>query len=616
MKKEQRRNLGEKIAQGILLIVLITLTIFMMSDVKKIQGNARVINYAGIIRGATQREIKLEISGNENDVLIKYLDDIFYGLTNGGGKYQLTTLNDQHYQKKLTELHTSWLSLKDEISLVREKGYQQTNIIKMSEEYFYLADETVTAAEDYSQKCATRLDQIEKALIFVIALVILMMIKESVSAVVLMKKNRELNKKAYIDLHTGLPNRSRVEELIAHYDHFDEPTAIIVFDLNDLKVVNDSLGHLAGDTLIMNFAHIIRTSIPEKYFVGRYGGDEFIAVTHGMGKEEMKACLASVREQMAEESKSYPDTPLSYAVGFALASEFPGSTMQELFNYADKNMYINKNHVKREEAAAQRQLDYKLLKLLNMHGKNFTHCLYCDVKLDTYRTIRANNNFFLASDGSYSGAADQIVKEKIGKQDKDRFRQCLKISYLCEKMRTKEDVMELKYDVNEQDSYSRLTFIPVDWEKTGMLHHFLLAFETIRQGAGSHADAKEQLTIYYEQLKQSILENDSYVDALLEQADVIYTVNLTNDILERIILLGKRKKESLDMLFDYPLPGSYRDYCSEYKRIVTQETLGSYRMADDCEKLLKRFDAGEKYCQLNFVFMEIMALFTGYKKLF
>ena len=303
---------------------------------------------------------------------------------------------------------------------------------------------------------------------------------------------------------------------------------------------------------------------------------------------------------MAEESKSYPDTPLSYAVGFALASEFPGSTMQELFNYADKNMYINKNHVKREEAAAQRQLDYKLLKLLNMHGKTFTDCLYCDVKLDTYRTIRANNNFFLASDGSYSGAAEQIVKEKIGKQDKDRFGQCLKISYLCEKMRTKDDVMELKYDVNEQDSYSRLTFIPVDWDKTGMLHHFLLAFEIIRQGAGSHADAKEQLTIYYEQLKQSILENDSYVDALLEPSDVIYTVNLTNDILERIILLGKRKKESLDMLFDYPLPGSYRDYCSEYKRIVTQETLGSYRMADDCEKLLKRFDAGEKYLSVEF----------------
>ncbi len=388
------------------------------------------------------------------------------------------------------------------------------------------------------------------------------------------------------------------------------------FDLNNLRVINNSMGHEAGDEYIRRFAVCLRASMPAEQFVGRAGGDEFIAVTHGMGKEEMKACLASVREQMAEESKSYPDTPLSYAVGFALASDFPESTMQELFNYADKNMYINKNHVKREEAAAQRQLDYKLLKLLNMHGKNFTDCLYCDIKLDTYRTIRANNNFFLASDGSYSGAAEQIVKEKIGKQDKDRFGQCLKISYLCEKMRTKEDVMELKYDVNEQDSYSRLTFIPVDWDKTGMLHHFLLAFETIRQGAGSHADAKEQLTIYYEQLKQSILENDSYVDALLEPADAIYTVNLTNDILERIILLGKRKKESLNMLFDYPLPSSYRDYCNEYKRIVTQETLGSYRMADDCEKLLKRFDAGEKCLSVEFCVYGENDIVYWYKKLF
>ena len=57
MKKEQRRNLGEKIAQGILLIVLITLTIFMMSDVKKIQGNARVINYAELLEGPHKEKL-------------------------------------------------------------------------------------------------------------------------------------------------------------------------------------------------------------------------------------------------------------------------------------------------------------------------------------------------------------------------------------------------------------------------------------------------------------------------------------------------------------------------------------------------------------------------------
>ena len=589
-----------QISIGILTVILVVLIIAMMMIVSSIQGTARIVNYAGLVRGKTQRIVKLEISGKQEDDMIQEIESFIDGLMNGNKELNLVRLEDSDFQTKMEELNEYFLMLEQEIMQVRAYGADKTQILSKSEHFFEICDEATGLAEVYSQRKASLLSVFEKYITADIVVLMLLIGYEFIKAVRYAAMNRVLQKKVYIDGATGLPNRNKCDELLSQPDAAPEDIGVCSFDLNNLRIINNSMGHEAGDEYIRRFAVCLRASMPAEQFVGRAGGDEFIAVTHGMGNEEMKACLASVREQMAEESKSYPDTPLSYAVGFALASEFPGSTMQELFNYADKNMYINKNHVKREEAAAQRQLDYKLLKLLNMHGKTFTHCLYCDVKLDTYRTIRANNNFFLASDGSYSGAADQIVKEKIGKQDKDRFRQCLKISYLCEKMRTKEDVMELKYDVNEQESYSRLTFIPVDWEKTGMLHHFLLAFETIRQGAGSHADAKEQLTIYYEQLKQSILENDSYVDALLEQADVIYTVNLTNDILERIILLGKRKKESLDMLFDYPLPGSYRDYCSEYKRIVTQETLGSYRMADDCEKLLKRFDAGEKYLSVEF----------------
>lgn len=564
-----------QISIGILTVILVVLIIAMMMIVSSIQGTARIVNYAGLVRGKTQRIVKLEISGKQEDDMIQEIESFIDGLMNGNKELNLVRLEDSDFQTKMEELNEYFLMLEQEIMQVRAYGADKTQILSKSEHFFEICDEATGLAEVYSQRKASLLSVFEKYITADIVVLMLLIGYEFIKAVRYAAMNRVLQKKVYIDGATGLPNRNKCDELLSQPDAAPEDIGVCSFDLNNLRIINNSMGHEAGDEYIRRFAVCLRASMPAEQFVGRAGGDEFIAVTHGMGNEEMKACLASVREQMAEESKSYPDTPLSYAVGFALASEFPGSTMQELFNYADKNMYINKNHVKREEAAAQRQLDYKLLKLLNMHGKTFTHCLYCDVKLDTYRTIRANNNFFLASDGSYSGAADQIVKEKIGKQDKDRFRQCLKISYLCEKMRTKEDVMELKYDVNEQESYSRLTFIPVDWEKTGMLHHFLLAFETIRQGAGSHADAKEQLTIYYEQLKQSILENDSYVDALLEQADVIYTVNLTNDILERIILLGKRKKESLDMLFDYPLPGSYRDYCSEYKRIVTQETLGS-----------------------------------------
>lgn len=537
----------------ILTVILVVLIIAMMMIVSSIQGTARIVNYAGLVRGKTQRIVKFEISGKQEDDMIQEIESFIDGLRNGNKELNLVRLEDSDFQTKMEELNEYFLMLKQEIMQVRAYGADKTQILSKSEHFFEICDEATGLAEVYSQRKASSLSVLEKYITADIVVLMLLIGYEFIKAVRYAAMNRVLQKKVYIDGATGLPNRNKCDELLSQPDAAPEDIGVCSFDLNNLRIINNSMGHEAGDEYIRRFAVCLRASMPAEQFVGRAGGDEFIAVTHGMGKEEMKACLASVREQMAEESKSYPDTPLSYAVGFALASDFPESTMQELFNYADKNMYINKNHVKREEAAAQRQLDYKLLKLLNMHGKNFTDCLYCDIKLDTYRTIRANNNFFLASDGSYSGAAEQIVKEKIGKQDKDRFGQCLKISYLCEKMRTKDDVMELKYDVNEQDSYSRLTFIPVDWDKTGMLHHFLLAFETIRQGAGSHADAKEQLTIYYEQLKQSILENDSYVDALLEPSDVIYTVNLTNDILERIILLGKRKKESLNMLFDYPL---------------------------------------------------------------
>ena len=83
---------------------------------------------------------------------------------------------------------------------------------------------------------------------------------------------------------------------------------------------------------------------------------------------------------------------------------------------------------------------------------------------------------------------------------------------------------------------------------------------TIRRGA------REQLQIYYERLKQSIIENDSYVDALLELSDVIYTVNLKTDILERNIILKGKEQKNKELFLDYPLPCNYQDYCAEYEK--------------------------------------------------
>ena len=87
----------------------------MMIQINRLQGTARVINYAGLVRGATQREVKLEITGSQNDELIKYLDDILSGLKYQDGNYDLIKLQDKEYQDKLQVQIDYWNKIKKEI---------------------------------------------------------------------------------------------------------------------------------------------------------------------------------------------------------------------------------------------------------------------------------------------------------------------------------------------------------------------------------------------------------------------------------------------------------------------------------------------------------------------
>ena len=349
----KKKGIFERIAESVLILILIVLIVCMMIDVRNLQGNARVINYAGIVRGATQRLMKLEIAGQESDELEEYLDQIFDGLMHGGGKYNLTKLDDDTYQTKLNELHEYWGELKDEIKLVREKGYEQTDIIDMSETYFQMADETVSAAEDCSQAYASRISVLEKLLIVAMIAIVALLVKQSVDALALMKNNRELKKKAYIDLHTGLPNKSKCEELLLDREELANPTSVAIFDLNGLKVVNDTLGHVAGDTLILNFANILRTSIPETYFVGRYGGDEFIATFQGVEEEKVIEILNKVQEGVERYNMYSKQMHMEYAVGYAISTDYQNSTLKILLERADQKMYQRKAKMKAEHKTSE-----------------------------------------------------------------------------------------------------------------------------------------------------------------------------------------------------------------------------------------------------------------------
>ena len=132
MKNTERQTHKKNIIgimQSVLILFLVILVVMMMIQIDDLQGSARVINYAGLVRGATQREIKLEITGMQNDELIQYLDDIISGLRYQDGHYDLIRLKDEAYQEKLDIQSAYWEQLKEEIAVVRQKGYENTNIV-------------------------------------------------------------------------------------------------------------------------------------------------------------------------------------------------------------------------------------------------------------------------------------------------------------------------------------------------------------------------------------------------------------------------------------------------------------------------------------------------------
>ena len=102
-----------------------------------------------------------------------------------------------------------------------------------------------------------------------------------------------------------------------------------------------------------------------------------------------------IREQTERYSKNHPDMLLSYAVGYALSTDFPGSNMKDLFRYADKNMYVDKNRAKMKEAADKRRIRSRLLQSVKEKGFHFTDCLYCDAIVDQYVVLRASSEFSL-----------------------------------------------------------------------------------------------------------------------------------------------------------------------------------------------------------------------------
>ena len=104
---------------------------------------------------------------------------------------------------------------------------------------------------------------------------------------------------------------------------FPDVYAVCVFDLQQSAHDQQQSGVTTRETNIsVPLPFSFEKQFPEEYFVGRNGGDEFLAILRGLNREEVEACMNHIRTQTAEYSRQHPEMPISYAAGYAISLDF------------------------------------------------------------------------------------------------------------------------------------------------------------------------------------------------------------------------------------------------------------------------------------------------------
>jgi len=162
--------------------------------------------------------------------------------------------------------------------------------------------------------------------------------------------NEQLMEHASTDMLTGVHNRrvgfERLESLLKGFDPESSTLTICYIDINNLKVVNDTLGHNCGDDLIKTVSQTIQSSLNAEELICRLGGDEFLVIFPNQDIEQARLTLIEAEKNLllkqVENNKKYP---ISISKGFLT---YDGQmSIQDFVEKADKYMYEDKKSKKR-----------------------------------------------------------------------------------------------------------------------------------------------------------------------------------------------------------------------------------------------------------------------------
>jgi len=163
----------------------------------------------------------------------------------------------------------------------------------------------------------------------------------------LKEQEQHLRFMAQHDALTGLPNRLSMQQRLALAMELAKRNrkklAVMLVDLDDFKIINDTRGHPAGDQALVQLAARLRTSVRGSDTVARYGGDEFVVLAGELDRGEDAAMIAEKVADMIQVPLALQGGPakVSCSIGISVYPD-DAETSEELIALADKAMYASK----------------------------------------------------------------------------------------------------------------------------------------------------------------------------------------------------------------------------------------------------------------------------------
>lgn len=168
----------------------------------------------------------------------------------------------------------------------------------------------------------------------------------------------DMERLADTDSLTPIANRRafvrELSRVISYAERYNVPASLVFFDVNDMKKINDQLGHSAGDAVLLHVANSLVANVRESDTVGRLGGDEFAVLLSHANEEAALAKGAQLAGLITETPLRFRNADLRIDVAYGAYTFQAGEKPTDIIDQADRRMYANKRGTKAAKAAQDR----------------------------------------------------------------------------------------------------------------------------------------------------------------------------------------------------------------------------------------------------------------------